>query len=91
MFCFCICHAFVHNLKDWRNVILYKPYFNLNYLYDLIANNRGLRIHQGRKKDMSTPATAEGGPDTPAQNGGHHAAGEQQRQTKQTKKDTCSG
>ena len=40
---------------------------------------------------MSTPATAEGGPDTPAQNGGHHAAGEQQRQTKQTKQETCSG
>ncbi|XP_031421482.2 T-cell surface glycoprotein CD1b3-like [Clupea harengus] len=92
-----------------------------------MANNRCLRIHQGRKKcldegeqgpssehtllgssssqsvevqrriehqrpqDISTPATAEQGPDTPAQNGGHHAAGEQQRQTKQTKKDTCSG
>ncbi|XP_031422917.1 major histocompatibility complex class I-related gene protein-like [Clupea harengus] len=45
-----------------------------------MANNRGLRIHQGRKKDMSTPATAEGGPDTPAQNGDEKRENEEEEE-----------
>ena len=39
----------------------------------------------------SAPATVEGRTGTLAQNGGHHAAEEQQGQIKQTKGETCSG
>ena len=48
------------------------------------------RVHE-RPQDITTPATAEGGPGTLIQNGGYHATGEQQGQTKQTNKVTCSG
>ena len=38
---------------------------------------------------MSTPVTAELGPDTLAQNGEHQSAGKQQGQIRQTRKETC--
>ena len=41
------------------------------------------RVHE-RPQDITTPATAEGGPGTLIQNGGYHATGEQQGQIKQT-------
>ena len=49
------------------------------------------RVEHQRPQDISTPATVEGGPGTLAPKCGPHADGEQHGQTKQTKKETCSG
>ena len=48
------------------------------------------QVDHQRPQDSVPLLTAEGEPSRLAQNGGH-AAEEQQRQIKQTKKETCSG